>query len=189
MINLRLLIGKPLKTGSFTERILGANIFSFFTVDTLSSWKHVVSEEEQMRPDIISDYYYNNPNYLDVLCKYNGISNPFSIYAGQILIVPKNPANFFKNALSIIDKGSIKAIPNIVPASTADRSRLNYLTQKASSKVAPNVTLPKDQNIRIKDGNIIFGADVTNVNKADCPTPISRSKVLKTLIEAKIFNQ
>ena len=45
MINLRLLIGKPLKTGSFTERILGANIFSFFTVDTLSSCKHVVSEE------------------------------------------------------------------------------------------------------------------------------------------------
>ena len=42
MINLRLLIGKPLKTGSFTERILGANIFSFFAVDTLSSWKHVV---------------------------------------------------------------------------------------------------------------------------------------------------
>ena len=103
------------------------------------------------------------------------------------MIVPKNPISFFKNALSIIDKGSIKAIPNIVPASTADSARLNYLTQRAASKVAPNVTLPKDQNIRIKDGNIIFGADVTNVNKADCPTPISRSKVLKTLIEAKIF--
>ena len=189
MLNLRLLIGKPLKVGSFTERILGANIFSYIKLNTLNSWKHVVSNEEQMRPDMISDYYYNNPNYLDILCKYNGISNPFSLYAGQVLIIPKNPNDFFKTAVDIIDKGTIKAIPNIVPASTADKSRLKYLTNKATTKVAPNVTLPKDQNIRIKDGNIIFGADVTNVNKADCPTPISRSKVLKTLIEAKIFNQ
>jgi len=189
MLNLKMLIGKPLKSGSFTERILSANIFSFFTVNTVNSWRHVVSDEEQMRPDIIADYYYNNPNYLDVLCKYNGISNPFSLYTGQVLIVPKNPESFFKGALNIIDKGSIKAIPNVVPASTSDKARLKYLTKKASTKVAPNVTLPKDQNIRIKDGNIIFGADVTNVNKADCPTPISRSKVVKTLIEAKIFNQ
>jgi hypothetical protein len=189
MINLKILTGKPLKPGSFTERILGANIFSMLTLNTVNSWKHVVSIEEQMRPDIISDYYYNNPNYLDVLCKYNSISNPFSLYAGQVLIIPKNPADCFRSAINIIDKGSIKAIPNIVPASTSDKSRLKYLAKKASTKVAPNVTLPKDQNIRIKDGNIIFGADVTNVSKADCPTPISRSKVLKTLIEAKIFNQ
>jgi len=189
MLNLRSVIGKPLKAGSFTERILGANIFSYFTLNTLDSWKHTVSDEEQMRPDIIADYYYNNPNYLDVLCKYNGISNPFSLYTGQVLIVPKNPASFFKNAINIIDKGSVKAIPNIVPASTADTSRLKYLSNKMATKVAPNVTLPKDQNIRIKDGNIIFGADITNVNKADCPTPISRSKVLKSIIEAKIFNQ
>ena len=68
MINLKILTGKPLKPGSFTERILGANIFSMLTLNTVNSWKHVVSIEEQMRPDIISDYYYNNPNYLDVLC-------------------------------------------------------------------------------------------------------------------------
>jgi hypothetical protein len=51
----------------------------------------------------------------------------------------------------------------------------------------PNTNLPNDKNIKVENGRIIFGADVTKVNKQDCPTPISRSNVLKNLIESKIF--
>ena len=78
---------------------------------------------------------------------------------------------------------------NAVPITPTNSARVKYLAQAATSRVAPNVTLPKDQNIRVQNGNIIFGADVTSVNKADCPTPISRSNVVKKLIESKIFNQ
>jgi len=47
-----------------------------------------VPKEYKMRPDLISQSVYNNSSYAEIILKYNGISNPFSINEGDIILIP-----------------------------------------------------------------------------------------------------
>ncbi len=49
---------------------------------------HYVSEEHQMRPDLISYINYGQDDYWDLILKFNGISNPFSLESTQFLFIP-----------------------------------------------------------------------------------------------------
>lgn len=47
-----------------------------------------VSKEYIARPDLVSLDAYGNTMYTDIICKLNGISNPFELNEGMKLIVP-----------------------------------------------------------------------------------------------------
>ena len=57
-----------------------------------------VTERYIARPDILSLDIYGDTLYSDLLCKLNGISNPFELNAGMILIIPSPDCimNFMK---------------------------------------------------------------------------------------------
>lgn len=40
------------------------------------------------RPDLISFKAYDDDSYADIICKLNGISNPFELNEGDILVLP-----------------------------------------------------------------------------------------------------
>lgn len=47
-----------------------------------------VSEKYIARPDILSLDIYGDTIYMDLICKLNGISNPFELNKGMLLIIP-----------------------------------------------------------------------------------------------------
>lgn len=47
-----------------------------------------VSEEYICRPDLISYDMYGDTKYADIICKLNGISNPFELNSGTKIILP-----------------------------------------------------------------------------------------------------
>lgn len=47
-----------------------------------------VSKEYVARPDLISLAAYGDDRFADVICKYNGISNPFEINIDDIILIP-----------------------------------------------------------------------------------------------------
>ena len=47
-----------------------------------------VTERYIARPDILSMDIYGDVIYSDLLCKLNGISNPFELNVGMILVIP-----------------------------------------------------------------------------------------------------
>lgn len=54
-----------------------------------------VKEEKYIaRPDLISLDAYGDPVFADIICKLNGISNPFELNIGMILIIP-TPSDVF----------------------------------------------------------------------------------------------
>lgn len=57
-----------------------------------------VSERYVARPDILSKDIYGDTLYSDLLCKLNGISNPFELNKGMILVIPSPDCimNFMK---------------------------------------------------------------------------------------------
>lgn len=47
-----------------------------------------VTERYIARPDLLSKDIYGDSIYSDLLCKLNGISNPFELNKGMILVIP-----------------------------------------------------------------------------------------------------
>ena len=49
---------------------------------------YYVEEEYTARPDLLSLDLYGDERYADILCKLNGISNPYEMYEGQYMLIP-----------------------------------------------------------------------------------------------------
>ena len=160
-----------------------------------SSRRFIVDEETVMRPDLIAVALYDDQNMLDLLLKYNAISNPFSLYVGQLLYVPDSEALnkilLKPSVIKDIGDTEVEEAESIFidPKTDKDKNRLDLLKkQNKGGEVLPsNVNKKGDKNIKIKNGKLVFGEDVTSVNREDCPEPISRANLKKALIKNNLF--
>jgi hypothetical protein len=201
MIQLRTLANKLTFTKPNGDVVLDLvrRAVSFLNIKAAVGQYYRVNEETVMRPDLISNYFYGSSNYLDLLLKYNGYSNPFAVDINDIFRIPDSDTlNKFGAQPNLSDLGaSRKKRANVVfaPKSKKDQRRIDYLLKKANAgglgggglgapPVPPNVAL--DNGVKIANGQIVFGSDVTNVKKEDCPDPISRTKLKETLLKNRI---
>lgn len=154
----------------------------------------IVSAETEMRMDLIAYSAYKEQGNMDFLLKYNNISNPFSLEKGRVILLPtrQDLRDAYYTPDEIVDRSLEK--PNnqsqfVVPKTEKDKKRLEQLKKKAKTReiLPPNINKTGDKNIKVKDGKIIFGDDVTTVNKEDCPEPISRARLKERLTLNKIF--
>lgn len=58
-------------------------------IDIKNSDLIIVNEYYVARPDLISLAVYGSDEYTDLLCKYNGISNPFEVNENDIIYIPE----------------------------------------------------------------------------------------------------
>lgn len=140
---------------------------TIFNSDTGIIATHIVTDDQVGRIDLISLLYYRDASYCDYILKWNNISNPFIITAGDILEIPQNTAVLqtikpikmvekSTNNISIRDQFiNTKRIP------IKDVIRLEYLQRKAKQKVngakqilPPNLLKEGDTNITIGNGKI-----------------------------------
>lgn len=154
----------------------------------------IVSAETEMRMDLIAYSAYKEQGNMDFLLKYNGIANPFSLERGRVVLLPSRQdlRDAYFSPVEIVDRGAEK--PNnesqfIVPKTEKDKKRLEQLKKRAKTReiLPPNINKTGDKNIKVQDGKIVFGDDVTTVNKEDCPEPISRARLKERLTLNKIF--
>lgn len=271
MLNLKTLANKKTFTKANGEVVVDLirRAVSFLGIRANTGRAYIVTEETAMRADLISNYFYQDSSYLDLLLKYNGYSNPFSLNTGDVLTIPSAEmlgkfgsvggsgklngsaeilgANGFTSSDGTSNTNGVngpngssrsrtKAVSLILsPKSKKDKARLNYLLQRSNATdanlaklnvlissgaikadaitgkllsalqggnfsgttpstaafqigtavpVSPNVAL--DNGVKLQNGRIIFGSDVTNVKKEDCSEPISRTKLKETLIKNKL---
>lgn len=241
MIQLKTLTNKKtfIKDNGETVVDLIRRAVSFLGIRINTGKAYIVSEETAMRPDLISNYFYQNSEYADLLLKYNGYSNPFALNIGDIIRIPsaESLSKFGNPKLENIIRPRKKATSIVLsPKSKKDQARVNYLLQRGnaidsnlaklnallesgtdlsvaslknkiatilqggnfsgtgpltsayqagnSAPVPPNFAL--DNGVKLQNGKIIFGSDVTNVKKSDCTEPISRTKLKETLIKNKL---
>ena len=151
----------------------------------------IVGEYENMRPDSLCDRIYADQSKWDAILKYNGVSNPFSIQHGNFLYaMPHSDVDgTYINPREIQERKQQYevAVSGILDTtSNKDNSRLVNLQNK-KGELPPNISKAGDKNVKIKDGRLIFGEDVTSINKENCPVPISRSRLQKALLKDKLF--
>lgn len=154
----------------------------------------LVREDEIMRSDMIAKKVYGDDSKFDYLLKYNGISNPFALNEGDMLMIPDpfQMAAMFRTPDAddtteyVTEVSKFKYIDS---QNVSDNKRLEMLQLKAKNKelLPPNVNQPGDTNIKYKDGKIVFGEDVTTVNKQNCPETLTRARIKEKLLNSQIF--
>lgn len=122
---------------------------------------HVVSDFEEGRPDLIAAKYYGSPQGLDIILKYNGISNPFSIQRGEELKIPVRNITLkkFNRPTQVDDDIVKKQFIDTKRLSKKDQRRVKALQKKYGQKdlLPPNVLPEGKKTYKFERGKIIFG--------------------------------
>jgi hypothetical protein len=163
---------------------------SFIGVKSNVGQGYLVNEDTVMRPDLIAQQFYGDSSSTDLLLKYNGYSNPFAIDINDFFRIPDSEnLSKFGGTPSLANLGPRKKKANVVlaPKTKKDKRRIEYQLNRLDTSappVAPNVAL--DSGVKVLNGQIVFGSDVTSIKKENCPDPVSRSKLIESLIQNKI---
>ena len=135
-----------------------------------------VTSDYAMRPDLISYFAYGVDLYADIIMKANGISNPFAIAEGDLILIPdlEQFKYFYKKP-----KPSKKEIEDVKRGyidkerfSKPTENRLKKLQQLANSKKngSPTITpsnklKPGESAVTTKGGALIFAEYKSKQNK------------------------
>tara|TARA_B100000768_G_scaffold97606_1_gene91031 strand:- start:7242 stop:7718 length:477 start_codon:yes stop_codon:yes gene_type:complete len=119
---------------------------------------HVVEEDETGRIDLVSLSEYGTHDEIDKILKFNGISNPFSIKEGDVLLIPKHDAGkkTWKLMLNSTYKNPIREqFINTKRLPVKDANRIAYLSKKYNKEILPpNIIRSGEQNIDVSNGKI-----------------------------------
>ena len=204
MISLRTLNNKYSVSKIFSSKDGDNDIFPDLTRSSINKekWnqlsagrKYRITEEDKMRADLVSRILYSDQSKFDLLLKFNSISNPFSLDTGYILLVPDDTdiTNTIKKPTPIEDIGNVKVDETekifIDPKTAKDKKRLEMLKKQTKGKeiLPSNINKKDSKNVKVVDGKLVFGEDVTSINKNNCPEPISRANLKKALIQNNLF--
>jgi hypothetical protein len=194
MLYSKLLRAKSLFKLSTGESIIDLVRSTFnFGVSTSTMGPTVVGEYEAMRPDLVSEKLYSDQSYWDVLLKFNGISNPFSIDYGEILLAPST--NTLEKLVvppkEVVEHGTEPAKKNedalIKPKTTKDVNRLASIRTKVSEVLPPNVNLSGAQNVKVVNGKVILGGDMTQTGSNNINQAATRARVQAQLKNTNNF--
>lgn len=122
---------------------------------------HRVDKFQEARPDLIASKYYGDASMLDIILKYNNISNPFSIVEGQYLKIPIAEIGIKKfNRAPQIEENIVKQqFVDTKRLSTKDQKRVEALKKKydKANLLPPNVIDVGKKNFKFERGKIVFG--------------------------------
>lgn len=79
---------RPIKSEYLGEEIYNLLDYTFEIPKKYMYNIFVVTKEYIARPDLISLDAYGDSMFADVICKLNGVSNPFELNEGMYLIIP-----------------------------------------------------------------------------------------------------
>lgn len=158
----------------------------------------MVTDETEMRPDLVALSYMGDSSPLGTLLKVNNISNPLSVQSGEILAVPGQQMinSLFQSVSSVV--GNQKQNARTFRKELQDKisqisdNRVEYLNSKNISNLAqtplpPNLLQEGEQQILVENGKLIFGPNVGQC-RTKAKKTISVTDIKSKLAQKNIFN-
>lgn len=155
---------------------------------TFSAYK--VSKEFEMRIDLISGAVYNDSMYAEHILKFNGISNPFSIKEGDVILIPNlNSMQEMAQRTEGVDVDGSKTIRNSyryidplkIPKSDTNFQNRQIVGGAPDGALPPNLAKEGESPITYRNGRVYFGADVDTCLQ----NGMTQSEYLTTVIKSK----
>lgn len=131
----------------------------------------IVNSFEAGRIDLISLSAYGNVEKADLILKFNGISDPFSIAEGESIKIPR--ASFPFRTLDRIEEKEENSVKqqfvDTKRLSQKDQKRVEALKKKYDKEniLPPNVVPVGKKTFKFQAGQVIFGAQAQNDSVAD----------------------
>ena len=123
--------------------------------------KHIVKDDDLVRPDRIATEHYGTTSGLDIILKFNGVSDPFSINVGEELWIPMDTIPYFRlESPQMYEDNPIKnQFIKTKRLSKTDQRRLKALKKKYNKEnlLPPNVIPVGRKNYEFDGSNIRFG--------------------------------
>jgi len=158
----------------------------------------IVTDETEMRPDLVALSYMSESSNLGTLLKINNISNPLSLLRGEVLLVPtdKMQKSLFNTGQAINNqKQKAKSFRKELQEkiSQVSQERLEYLNSKNISNLTetplpPNMLKEGEQQILVEGGRLIFGPDIGTC-RAKTKKNVSITDIKSKLAQKNIFKR
>ena len=133
--------------------------------------EHIVREDDLLRPDLIALEYYGDQSKTDIILKYNGISDPFSMQVGDVIEIPQSSIAFHKleRPAGAEDNPIKNQFLQGKRFSKKDDRRIEALKKKYNKDVLlpPNVIPIGKKNYKFDKGLVTFGAQAQNAEVND----------------------
>ena len=144
------LANKTKLTSDFLKEEVWNLLDDTFTIPKLRNYMfYEVNEEKYIgRPDLLSLDAYNDTAYADVICKLNGISNPFELNMGMMLILPGAD-----EIMQFVHSTPIREIEKNI---NKDGDLTTLAQKKKSDKRMPNEAIVGDRRFKIDRNNGII---------------------------------
>lgn len=143
---------------------------------------HTVTEDEAGRPDLIADKYYGDHRMVDIILKYNNISDPFSIDEGEEIKIPKPSIAYYR-----LDRPKFAESTNTVKNQFIDTKRLTKKDQRrvealkkkyGKDELLPPNVIPTGKKTYEFDGGLI------RMGKQAQTAPVTQSTTLADMAAA-----
>ena len=126
--------------------------------------EHVVREDDIVRPDRIALLYYGDQTKLDLILKFNGISDPFSLAVGETILVPDPSTAYYKleRPRSYEENIVKQQFIDTKRLSKKDARRIEALKKKYNKEalLPPNVIPVGKKNYEFDGREVRLGAQV-----------------------------
>lgn len=118
------------------------------------------------RPDLIALDAYGDASMADIILKFNGISDPFSILEGEIIKIPKidYPFKRLERILNREENSIKQQFVDTKRLSKKDQRRVEAMKKKYDKEalLPPNVIPVGKKTFKFESGTITFGAQAQN---------------------------
>jgi len=184
---------KPIVTRDDKTQIkdLTATMFDLATMNYVKYNVYRVPAEFAMRPDLIAGAVYNNSKYAEIILKFNGISNPFSIQGDDIILIPNldSAQKLVKNTQKGTAADSGKAIrdsykyidPTKIPKRDSTFDNRQIVGGAKQGALPPNISPEGQDQITYRNGRVYFGAGVDTCLQ----NGMTQSEFLTNIIKSK----
>lgn len=123
--------------------------------------KHTVKDDDIVRPDRIAVEHYGSTDGLDIILKFNGVQDPFSINIGDTLWIPIDSIPYFRlESPQMYEENPIKnQFIQTKRLSKTDQRRLAALKKKYNKEtlLPPNVIPVGRKNYEFDGTNVRLG--------------------------------
>ena len=158
----------------------------------------VVTDEFEGRPAYLAKVVMGDESYLDILCSINGISNPLTIQAGMIILVPDissaeaavkdNNTDSGTQTNQAMQALNAKYNPKF---NNVDPNRIATIQNNTQLRT-PNMTPPNTVPVTKTEGAIVLGTNTStsrcqsSLTEAQTRTEIIRNAVRTNLLQSAI---
>lgn len=183
---------KPLFTrpDGIVIKDLTSSMFDLKGINYVKYNLYKVPKEYEMRPDLISGAVYNNTVYAELILKYNGISNPFTIKEGDMILIPNlNSMEAIMATSTGTDVDGAKAIRNSykyidplkIPRTDDNYQNRSIVGGATAGALPPNIAKEGEAAVTYRNGRAYFGEGVDTCLQ----NGMTQSEFLANIIKSK----